>query len=78
MENNLKMSKIHYDEFIQEQIDLVNAKAALTETQQQIFNHLLKNRLLDEGIALELGMSRASYYRQKKILQNKIRKVLPI
>lgn len=72
------MSKIHYDEFIQEQIDLVNAKAALTETQQQIFNYLLKNRLLDEGIALELGMSRASYYRQKKILQNKIRKVLPI
>lgn len=70
------MSKIHYDEFIQEQIDLVNAKAALTETQQQIFNYLLKNRLLDEGIALELGMSRASYYRQKKILQNKIRKVL--
>lgn len=72
------MSKIHYDEFIQEQIDLVNAKAALTETQQQIFDYLLKNRLLDEGIALELGMSRASYYRQKKILQNKIRKVLPI
>ena len=70
------MSKIHYEEFIQEQINLVNAKAALTETQQQIFNHLLKNRLLDEGIALELGMSRASYYRQKKILQNKIRKVL--
>ena len=70
------MSKIHYDEFIQEQIDLVNAKAALTEAQQQIFNQLLKNRLLDEGIALELGMSRASYYRQKKILQNKIRKVL--
>lgn len=72
------MSKIHYEEFIQEQIDLVNAKAALTETQQQIFDYLLKNRLLDEGIALELGMSRASYYRQKKILQNKIRKVLPI
>lgn len=72
------MSKIHYEEFIQEQIDLVIAKAALTEIQQQIFNHLLKNRLLDEGIALELGMSRASYYRQKKILQNKIRKVLPI
>lgn len=72
------MSKIHYEEFIQEQIDMVNAKAALTETQQQIFNHLLKNRLLDEGIALELGMSRASYYRQKKILQNKIKKVLPI
>ena len=72
------MSKIHYEEFIQEQINLVNATAALTEIQQQIFNHLLKNRLLDEGIALELGMSRASYYRQKKILQNKIRKVLPI
>ena len=72
------MSKIHYDEFIQEQIDLVNAKAALTEAQQQIFNYLLKNRLLDEGIALELGMSRASYYRQKKILQNKIRKVLTL
>ena len=72
------MSKIHYEEFIQEQIDLVIEKAALTETQQQIFNHLLKNRLLDEGIALELGMSRASYYRQKKILQNKIKKVLPI
>lgn len=72
------MSKIHYEEFIQEQIDLVIAKAALTETQQQIFNHLLKNRLLDEGIALELGMSRASYYRQKKILQNKIRKVLTL
>ena len=72
------MSKIHYEEFIQEQIDLVNAKAALTEAQQQIFNHLLNNRLLDEGIALELGMSRASYYRQKKILQNKIRKVLTL
>ena len=72
------MSKIHYEEFIQEQIDLVNSKTALTEAQQQIFNHLLNNRLLDEGIALELGMSRASYYRQKKILQNKIRKVLTL
>lgn len=72
------MSKIHYEEFIQAQIDLINSQAALTEIQKKIFNHLLKNQLLDEGIAMELGMSRASFYRQKKILQNKIRKVLKI
>jgi hypothetical protein len=70
------MSKIHYDEFLQEQIDLVLEKAALTQTQKKIFEQLLKNQLLDEGIAMELGMSRAAYYRTKKILQNKIRKVL--
>lgn len=70
------MSKIHYDEFLQDQIDLVLEKAALTQTQKKIFEQLLKNQLLDEGIAMELGMSRAAYYRQKKILQNKIRKVL--
>ena len=70
------MSKIHYEEFIQSQIDLKNSQAALTEIQKKIFNHLLKNQLLDEGIAMELGMSRAAYYRHKKILQNKIRKVL--
>ena len=72
------MSKIHYEEFIQAQIDLINSQAALTEIQKKIFNHLLKNQLLDEGIAMELGMSRASFYRQKKILQNKISKVLKI
>lgn len=68
--------KIHYEEFIQSQIDLINSQAALTEIQKKIFNYLLKNQLLDEGIAMELGMSRAAYYRHKKILQNKIRKVL--
>ena len=78
MGNYFKMSKIHYEEFIQSQIDLINSQAALTEIQKKIFNHLLKNQLLDEGIAMELGMSRASFYRQKKILQNKIRKVLKI
>lgn len=72
------MSKIHYDEFLQDQIDLVLAKAALTQTQKNIFEQLLKNQLLDEGIAMELGMSRAAYYRHKKILQNKIRKVLTL
>lgn len=72
------MSKIHYDEFLQDQIDLVLSKAALTQTQKNIFEQLLKNHLLDEGIAMELGMSRASYYRHKKILQNKIRKVLTL
>lgn len=76
MEGFFKMSKIHYEEFIQSQIDLINSQAALTEIQKKIFNHLLKNQLLDEGIAMELGMSRAAYYRHKKILQNKIRKVL--
>lgn len=72
------MSKIHYDEFLQDQIDLVLSKAALTQTQKKIFEQLLKNHLLDEGIAMELGMSRAAYYRHKKILQNKIRKVLTL
>ena len=76
MEGFFKVSKIHYEEFIQSQIDLINSQAALTEIQKKIFNHLLKNQLLDEGIAMELGMSRAAYYRHKKILQNKIRKVL--
>ena len=72
------MSKIRYEEFIQEQIDTIYQTAALTQTQKKIFDQLLKNQLLDEGIALELGMSRASYYRHKKILQNKIRKVLKL
>lgn len=76
MEGFFKMSKIHYEEFIQSQIDLINSQAALTEIQKKIFNYLLKNQLLDEGIAMELGMSRAAYYRHKKILQNKIRKIL--
>ena len=76
MGSYFKISKIRYEEFIQEQIDTIYQTAALTQTQKKIFDQLLKNQLLDEGIALELGMSRASYYRHKKILQNKIRKVL--
>lgn len=70
------MSKIRYEEFIQEQIDIIYQTAALTQTQKKIFEQLLKNQLLDEGIAMELGMSRTAYYRHKKILQTKIRKVL--
>lgn len=70
------MAKIHYDRLVQDDIDAIRSRAALNCRQEAIFSALLSGRLLDEGIALELGMSRASYYRAKRQMQEKIRRVL--
>ena len=75
LEVEVKM-KIYYNKLVQEQIDLIRKNAAFTEAQEKIFSLLLTDTLLDEGIAYRLGMSRAAYYRQKKILQDKVRRVL--
>ncbi len=71
------MAKIHYERLMQADIDAVRAKAALSFRQEQVFDALLRGSLLDEGIALSLGMSRATYYRVKRQMQDKVRRILP-
>lgn len=68
--------KIPYSHLIQSEIDEIKQKSALTDIQLSIFTLLLKDRYTDEGIALELGISRSAYYRHKKILEEKIKKSL--
>lgn len=70
-----KKMKIPYSHLIQSEIDEIKQKSALTDIQLSILNLLLTNRLTDEGIALELGLSRSSYYRHKRILEEKIKKI---
>ncbi len=69
------MAKIHFEKFIQKDIDTIRTQVSLTDLQEQMLAHLLKGRFNDEGIALEMNLSRATYYRTKKILCDKIRTI---
>lgn len=53
-------------------ISILNEKAELTDEQKIILEHLRKNDLTDEGIMLELSLSRNKYYKIKEKLFEKI------
>lgn len=54
-------------------IETLDKKAGLTDEQRVIIEHLRKNDLSDEGIMLELRLSRNKYY---KIKENLIQKII--
>lgn len=68
--------KIRFDTLLQWQVDKVYSEGALSQRQKDIFKLLLEGRYLDVGIAYELGMSIRTYYRHKKLLKEKVFKVL--
>lgn len=68
--------KIRFDTLLQWQVDKIYQEGALSQRQKDIFKHLLEGRYLDVGIAYELGMSIRTYYRYKKLLKEKVFKVL--
>lgn len=53
-------------------IEVLREKAELSEEQWAILEHLRRNDLTDEGIMLELCLSRNKYYRIKEKLFEKI------
>lgn len=53
-------------------IEVLNEKAELTEEQKIILEHLRRNDLTDDGIMLELRLSRNKYYKIKGKLFEKI------
>lgn len=53
-------------------IEVLDQKAEFTEEQRIILEHLRKNDLNDEGIMLELRLSRNKYYKIKENLMQKI------
>lgn len=53
-------------------IEVLNEKAELTEEQKIILEHLRRNDLTDDGIMLELRLSRNKYYKIKEKLFEKI------
>lgn len=53
-------------------IEVLNEKAELTEEQKIILEHLRKNDLSDDGIMMELRLSRNKYYKMKEKLFEKI------
>lgn len=54
-------------------IETLDKKAGFTNEQRIILEHLRKNDLSDEGIMLELRLSRNKYY---KIKENLIQKII--
>ncbi len=54
-------------------IEILDKKAGFTAEQKIILEHLRKNDLSDEGIMLELRLSRNKYY---KIKENLIQKII--
>lgn len=54
-------------------IEVLDKKAGFTDEQRIILEHLRKNDLSDEGIMLELRLSRNKYY---KIKENLIQKII--
>lgn len=53
-------------------IEVLEAKAELTDEQRIILEHLRKGDLTDEGIMLELRLNRNKYYKIKEKLFEKI------
>lgn len=61
---------------LQWQVDRIREEGCLSEVQDELLSHLLRGRLLDKGIAREMGMSSRTYYRHKRRLVDKVLRVL--
>ena len=70
------MHGARYSAFLQRDIDFVNARAAWTTDQKDVFDHLLKGRLNDIGIMKELHIGDRKFYRVKREIDRKIAVIL--
>lgn len=66
----------YFDWMTQLEIDEVLNKCAFTDEQFRIFNLLLKNNCTDLGIMSNLKISNTRYYRHKRLIQDKINRIL--
>jgi ACT domain-containing protein len=78
-EERLKESgtnKVVFSDFIKSDIEYILDNANSTDEQLKIFNLLITNKYIDNGIAMQLGMSRSTYYKIKKQVIKKIIRIL--
>ena len=68
--------KIKFDEFIQSDIDRIASAANFTSEQRIIFEELCAGNLNDVGIAAKLNLCESSFYARKKIVLNKIARIM--
>lgn len=61
---------------LQEEIDLINAKAAFTADQKKVFDLLVVGALNDKGIIEYLHLDRHKYYKLKKQVMSKISRIV--
>lgn len=68
--------KIKFDQFIQSDVDHIIGSANFSDEQRCIFDELCSGRLTDSGIAAKLNLSDSAFYARKKIVVNKIMRIL--
>ena len=69
-------SKIKFREFIRCDIERIVESANFTPDQKKIFDELCAGELNDLGIAMKLNLCESSYYAKKKIVLNKITRIM--
>lgn len=68
--------RIKFDEFIQTDVDLIVRSANFSQDQRRIFDELCAGGLSDVGIAAKLNLSESAYYAKKKIVLQKITRIM--
>lgn len=70
------MKRFRFCELLQWEVNKIRNEGCLSEVQDELLSHLLRGRLLDKGIAREMGMSQRTFYRYKRQLVDKALRVL--
>ena len=68
--------KVKFDQFIKSDIDRIASAANFTPEQRRIFDELCLGELNDIGIAAKLNLSESSFYARKKIILDKIARIM--
>ena len=68
--------RIKFDEFIQSDIDRIVVAANFSPEQRRIFDELCAGNLNDIGIAAKLNLCESSFYAKKKIVLQKIARIM--
>lgn len=67
---------LEFTKFTKKEIDKILAECSFNEIQLKIFNLLLDDKYNDIGIILNLDISHNKYYKIKRIIRDKINRVL--